>query len=74
MNVIVIIKTLLQLVSFFVRKADEAQLKELGKDELVTAQLKDLAARTSIAKSIAADLLRVDDDTIDDLLQDYYRD
>lgn len=74
MNVISIIKMLLQLVSFFVRKADEAQLRELGKDALVTQQLKEITARTLVAKEIAAEFASKSDADIDAFLRDHYRD
>ena len=74
MNIIVIIKTLLQIVSFLIRKADEKQLKELGKDELVKQQLTELVARTDVAKSIAAEFAAKSDADIDDFLRDHYRD
>lgn len=74
MNLIVIIKTLLQIVSFLMRKADEAQLKELGKDELVKQQLTELVTRTATAKAIAAEFANKSDADIDDFLRDYYRD
>lgn len=74
MNIIVIIKTLLQIVSFLMRKADEAQLKELGKDELVKEQLADLVARTATAKEIADRFHNMSDSDIDDFLRDKFRD
>lgn len=74
MNIIVIIKMTLQLVSFLIRKADEAQLKELGKDELVKQQLTELVTRTGSAKAIAAEVAAMSDDDIDKFLRDHYRD
>lgn len=74
MNIIVIIKTLLQIVSFLMQKADEKRLMELGKDELVSKQLADVVARTGTAKVIAAHFAAMSDDDVDKFLRDYYRD
>lgn len=74
MNVVVIIKTLLQLVSFFIRKADEAQLKELGKNELVQQQLTELVKSTGVAKAVAQEIAGMSDDAIDEFLRNHYRD
>jgi hypothetical protein len=73
-TIIGIIKVLLQLVSFLMQKADEKQLKELGKDELVQQQLVDMLHRTGLAKQISEDVDKLTDDAVDKQLSDFYRD
>lgn len=73
-NVIAAIQALLAVVSLLMKWADEQQLKELGKNELVQQQLTDLVARTGSAKVIADQFAAMSDPAIDEFLRDHYRD
>lgn len=69
-----IVQLLLTVVTLLIRKGNEAQLKELGANEVVQKQLTELATSTGIAKQLSEKWKSASDSDVDDFLRDKFRD
>lgn len=69
-----IVQLLLGIVSLLLKKANDSQIREIGRNEVIQQQLQELATRTGIAKQIAEDWSRKSDSDVDKFLRDKFRD
>lgn len=64
---------LLQLVAMILKDRSDEELKQIGRNEVFSRTLLQIAENVKIARRIETDLADADRSTIDDILHDYYR-
>ncbi len=64
---------LLQLVATVLKDRSDEELKQIGRNEVFSKTLLQIAENVKIARKVEIDLANADRDTIDGILRDYYR-
>lgn len=71
---IALIQILLSVISMIMKRANDQQLIDLGRDQRVKEQLEQLVVRTGVARQIAEKVSDMPLSDIDTILRKHYRD
>lgn len=74
MNIVAIIRLLLNIVSLLIQRADDKKQQEIGRDKQIQNSLQEILKRGELAKRIDLASQGYSSDDVDSVLSEYYRD
>lgn len=74
MNMLALIRFVLELANFLLRRLDAQEQQKIGEDRVIKKSLTELVLRTDVAKAVADASREWDRAELDERLREYYRD